>query len=323
MGNMLDCQGMLSLCRFKKDMVVMQSGATRDNIEKATLKSNRSNLRSTMRMLEISELTGHWQCRQCQVSEQLKVIHRLQHVLYMVKYGQDSLEAENLSRVENCIPCLLHCNKRVIDKIVRMFFIRAQESALQKSKAEGVRRIISIQNNVNKYALGRPGNPGSFKIPYDEKEATISDIKVDGTVSPRMLAAIDDGLVQRSFGQHSEISEAEKKTLSAIFKMLHYIFETLSKREYFTDQEIDELQVEINSFSVKWVELTGHDGISNYIHMMITGQIIYYLRKWRNYYHYENEGWRGFITIELIGEAVLEEIAALQSLKEIPLVFGC
>jgi hypothetical protein len=25
--------------------------------------------------------------------------------------------------------------------------------------------------------------------------------------------------------------------------------------------------------------------------MMITGHIIYYLRKWRNYYRYENEGW--------------------------------
>jgi hypothetical protein len=139
--------------------------------------------------------------------------------------------------------------------------------------------------------LGRPGNPGSFKIPYDEKEATIDDIKMDGTVSPRLLAAMDNGLVERCFGQHSEISEAEKNTWSAIFKILHDIFETLSQREDFTDQEIDELQVEIDSFSVKWVELTGRDGISNCIHLMITGHIIHYLRKWRNYYWYENEGW--------------------------------
>jgi hypothetical protein len=114
---------------------------------------------------------------------------------------------------------------------------------------------------INVYALGRPGNPGSFKIPYDEKEATISDIKMDGTVAPRLLAAMDDGLVHQIFGQHSEISEAEKETWSAIFKMLHDIFETLSQREYFTDQNIDELQVEIDSFSVKWVELTGRDGM--------------------------------------------------------------
>jgi hypothetical protein len=144
---------------------------------------------------------------------------------------------------------------------------------------------------INVYALGRPGNSGSFKISYDEKEATISDIKMDDTVAPSLLAAMDDGLVHQLFGQHSEISEAEKETWSAIFKMLHEIFETLSQREDFTDQEIDELQVEIDSFSAKWVELTGRDVNSNYTHMMITGHIIYYLRKWRNYYRYENGGW--------------------------------
>jgi hypothetical protein len=149
-----------------------------------------------------------------------------------------------------------------------------------------VRRIITIQRNVNEYALGRPGNPGSFKISYDQKESILSDIKMDGTVVPRLLAAMDDGLVERFFWQHSEISEAEKNTWSAIFKILNDIFETLSQREDFTDQYIDEL-----SFSVKWVELTGSDGISKNIHMMITGHIIYYLRKWRNYYRYENEGW--------------------------------
>jgi hypothetical protein len=144
MGNRMDWQGMLSLCRFKENMAVMQVGATCDNLVKATLKSNHSNLHSTVRMLGISEVTGHWKCKQCQVDDQLKVIHRLQHVLSVVEYGQDYMEAETLSRVENCIACLLHCKKCIIDKIVRMFFIRAQESALRKSKVDGVRRIIPI-----------------------------------------------------------------------------------------------------------------------------------------------------------------------------------
>jgi hypothetical protein len=106
---------------------------------------------------------------------------------------------------------------------------------------------------------------------------------MDCNVAPRLLAAIDDGLVQLFLGQHSEISEAKKITWSAIFKILHGIFETLSQREDFTDQDIDELQMEIDSFSVKWVELTGRDGISNYIHMMSTCHIMYYIRKARNY----------------------------------------
>jgi hypothetical protein len=177
MGNRLDWKGVLSLCRFKENMVVIQVGATCDNIVKATLKINHSKLLSTMCMLGIIEVTGYWQYRQCQVAEQLKVIHMLQHVLSVVEYGQAYLDAETISRVENCIPCLLHCKKCIINNIVHMFLIRAQESDLRKSKADGVRRIISIKRNVNEYALGRPDNPGSFKTPYDEKEATISDIK--------------------------------------------------------------------------------------------------------------------------------------------------
>jgi hypothetical protein len=122
----------------------MQVGATCDNIVKDTLKSNHLKLRSTMCMLGISEVIGYWQYRQCQVSEQLKVIHRLQHVLFVVEYGQAYLEAETLSRVENCIPCFLNFKKCIINKIVHMLFIRAQESDLRKSKVDGVRRIISI-----------------------------------------------------------------------------------------------------------------------------------------------------------------------------------
>jgi hypothetical protein len=116
-------------------MAVMQVGTTCDSIKKAALNINSSKLRSTMSTLGIIELIWHWQYRQCQVAEQLKVIHRLQHVLSVVEYGQDYLEAETLSRVENCITCLLYCKKRVIDKIVRIFSIRAHESALRKSKA--------------------------------------------------------------------------------------------------------------------------------------------------------------------------------------------
>jgi hypothetical protein len=41
MSNIPGWQGMLSLCRFKKDMAFMQVGATCDNMEKATLKRNR------------------------------------------------------------------------------------------------------------------------------------------------------------------------------------------------------------------------------------------------------------------------------------------
>jgi hypothetical protein len=75
-------------------------------------------------------------------------------------------------------------------------FFQGAGKFFTKFKSRGVTShyFNTVKINVNKYALGRPGNPGSFKIPYDEKQETISDIKMDGTVSPRLIEAMDDGL---------------------------------------------------------------------------------------------------------------------------------
>jgi hypothetical protein len=63
------------------------------------------------------------------VADALAVIYHFKHVLYIVKYGEKYLDGDTLSGVENCIPCLLHCKKRVIDKVVRMFLLNAQEKS--------------------------------------------------------------------------------------------------------------------------------------------------------------------------------------------------
>jgi hypothetical protein len=60
------------------------------------------------------------------VADALAVIDHFKHVLYIVEYREKYLDGDTLSRVENCIPCLLHCKKCVIDKVVRMFFLKAQ-----------------------------------------------------------------------------------------------------------------------------------------------------------------------------------------------------
>jgi hypothetical protein len=63
------------------------------------------------------------------VADALAVIYHFKHVFYIVEYGEKYLDGDTLSRVENCIPCLLHCKKREIDKVVRMFLLKAQEQS--------------------------------------------------------------------------------------------------------------------------------------------------------------------------------------------------
>jgi hypothetical protein len=63
-----------------------------------------------------------------------------------------------------------------------------------------------------------------------------------------------------------------------------------SKRRFF-DEEIDAFGTQCDDFFELWVDLTGLEGMTNYIHMIGSGHMTYYLREWRNLYRYSQQGW--------------------------------
>jgi hypothetical protein len=67
--------------------------------------------------------------------------------------------------------------------------------------------------------------------------------------------------------------------------------EMAHQRENFTDEEIDAFSTQCNNFFEVWVDLTGLEGMTNYIHMIGSGHMTYYLREWRNLYRYSQQGW--------------------------------
>jgi hypothetical protein len=71
------------------------------------------------------------------VADALAVIHHFNNLLYIVEYGETYVDGDTLSHVKNCIPCLLHCKIRVIDKVVRMFLLKSQEQSDKDKKNLG------------------------------------------------------------------------------------------------------------------------------------------------------------------------------------------
>jgi hypothetical protein len=55
----------------------------------------------------------------------------------------------------------------------------------------------------------------------------------------------------------------------------------------FTENEVVLVQKQIDSFNGCWIELAHKEGMINYIHMLSSGHIAFYLRKYR----YQNQGW--------------------------------
>jgi len=65
----------------------------------------------------------------------------------------------------------------------------------------------------------------------------------------------------------------------------------LRKRSDFTDQDIKSFKDLIDSFFQKYLKETGVEGITNYIHMLASGHIKYYMELHRNLYKYSQQGW--------------------------------
>ena len=63
------------------------------------------------------------------------------------------------------------------------------------------------------------------------------------------------------------------------------------KGENYTVDELDAYKVHADEFFQVWVKLHGRHGIKNYIHMIGSGHILIYMRRWSNLTKYSQQGW--------------------------------
>jgi len=73
----------------------------------------------------------------------------------------------------------------------------------------------------------------------------------------------------------------------------HYkpAMEILRKRSDYTAQDKDQFQDFIDVFFSKYIKEVGVEGITNYIHMLASGHIKYYMDVHNNLYKYSQQGW--------------------------------
>jgi hypothetical protein len=64
----------------------------------------------------------------------------------------------------------------------------------------------------------------------------------------------------------------------------------LRQREYFTDEQIIIIGLRLDEWTFDWISLVGREGMTNYTHLMTSGHIVCYLKYWRNFYCYSNQG---------------------------------
>jgi hypothetical protein len=75
------------------------------------------------------------------------------------------------------------------------------------------------------------------------------------------------------------------------FDAISEIMITLRQRQYFTHDEISDLDKKVTLWSSAWISLTGRECMTNYIHMICIGHLVEYLKRWKNIYRFSNQGW--------------------------------
>ena len=70
-----------------------------------------------------------------------------------------------------------------------------------------------------------------------------------------------------------------------------HAMEILRKQSDYTDDDINLFQDLIDDFFEQYIEVTGVEGITNYLHMLGSGHFKYYMQIHRNLYKFSQQGW--------------------------------
>jgi len=65
----------------------------------------------------------------------------------------------------------------------------------------------------------------------------------------------------------------------------------LTAHRHLNDKEKNQFQDLIDDFFEQWIDLFGEEGITNYIHVLGSGHMMYFLEKYNCLYIYSQQGW--------------------------------
>jgi hypothetical protein len=71
----------------------------------------------------------------------------------------------------------------------------------------------------------------------------------------------------------------------------------LTTHRALTEDEMEEFQDLVDDFFEIWVELFGMDGMTNYLHLLGSGHVLYFLRKYNCLYIYSQQGWEALNSV--------------------------
>ncbi len=143
---------------------------------------------------------------------------------------------------------------------------------------------------MNTQILGSILRPKQWKLPLNEKGDTICKVSLTNNKARLFLDNIE-ALVHHIFS--APIHDQRKQIWLKLISDYRDAMRILQKRSEYTEEDINEFQLKVTDFFTAFVEESGagKEGVTNYIHMLGSGHIAYYMRAHRNLYKFSQQGW--------------------------------
>ena len=186
--------------------------------------------------------------------------------------------------MDKAVPCILHMENRVGEKLITMCLV---EGLAHRNAGVGAKEYFKeVEELVNNGVLHVEN--GNWKLPVNGD--TLSTVSLSNS-SARVFALNIGKLFDLIFRHHEPSDDRRGRFERCVVTMYQPIMKKLRKRSNLTVLEINTLQQNIDVWYENWINLTGREGMTNYIHMLGAGHVQYYLLKKRNLYRYSNQGW--------------------------------
>ncbi len=124
----------------------------------------------------------------------------------------------------------------------------------------------------------------------NQKGDTICKVSLTNNKA-RLFVDNIDALVNHVFS--AAIHQQRKEVWLKLIRDYRDAMKILWKRSECTESDIHEFQLKINDFFVAYVEESGagKEGVTNYIHMLGSGHVAYYMKTHGNLYKFSQQGW--------------------------------
>jgi hypothetical protein len=185
----------------------------------------------------------------------------------------------------------MHLENRVGEKLITVLLARAAEKFQQRGNTRNLTRFAAqIQHIVNTRVLGSMTRPKQWKVPLSQKNDSVVKVSFSNKKTRLFMDNITH-LVDYIF------SSADDAEMKAIWRKMIQDYsdamKILRKRSEYTEDDIKNFQLKIDDFFAAYVEQSGagKEGVTNYIHMLGSSHILYYMKTHGNLYKYSQQGW--------------------------------